>query len=412
MPLYGQHLWPASGRRVVITEGEIDCLSVAAATGMTWPVVSLPNGAQGAVAAIQRALEWLEGFETVVLCFDMDDAGQKAALACAPLFTPGKCAIASLPRKDANEMLKAGEVKQLSSLLWQAKVYRPDGIVSLDEIEDRVLANPEMGRSYPWPTLTTATFGRRKGDVIGLGAGSGIGKTDFLTQLIAHDVVTLGVTTGVIYLEQSVGETGRRIAGKIAGRRFHVPGDGWTQDELQDAWGKLKATGRLHLYDSWGVADWDTIKSKIRYMVQSLGVEHLFLDHLTALAATADDERRELERIMAELASLANSLKCIIHFVSHLATPDGDPHEEGGRVQGRHFKGSRAILYWAHLLLGLERDTQDQGSITTLRVLKDRFTGQATGTLIKLKYDPTTGLLSERDEAEAYGLDKENTGDF
>jgi len=411
MPLYGQNLWPATGRRVVITEGEIDALSVAQATGHSWPTVSLPNGAQGAVAAIKRALEWLNGYESVVLCFDMDEAGQKAALECAPLFEPGKCAIASLTRKDANEMLKAGEVKALSSLLWNAKTYRPDGIVSLDEIEARVLANPEVGRPYPWPSLTKATFGRRPGDVIGLGAGSGVGKTDLFTQLIAHDVMELGIPCGVLYLEQSVGETGRRIAGKIAGRRFHVPDDGWTQDELEATWGKLKATGKLHLYDNFGVCDWDTIKSKMRYMVQSLGCRHLFLDHLTALAAMEDDERRALDAIMAEAASMAHALNFTLHYVSHLATPDGDPHEEGGRVQGKHFKGSRSILYWSHLLLGLERDTQDQTNSAVLRVLKDRYTGQANGTLIRLKYDEKTGLLSERSAAEAHGF-KEDTDDF
>jgi twinkle protein len=53
---------------------------------------------------------------------------------------------------------------------------------------------------------------------------------------------------------------------------------------------------------------------------------------------------------MKEMAALANELQIIILFVSHLTTPEGKPHEEGGRVTIRHFKGSRAIGFWSHFM--------------------------------------------------------------
>lgn len=411
MPLFGQHLWPSSGRRVVVTEGEIDALSVAQACGLSWPVVSLPNGAQSAKKTLQANLEWLEGYETVVLCFDMDEPGRKASAECAPLFSPGRCAIAELPRKDPNECLQAGLVKDLVSALWNARVFRPDGIVSLVEIEDRVLADPEVGMPWFLDGMTKITYGRRPGDVIGLGAGTGCGKSDLFAEQVAFDVMTLGKTVGVLFLEQGVGDTGRRVAGKLANRRFHVPGDGWTQEELVKSWGALKATNRLHLYDAWGVADWPTIRSKIRYMRSALGCDTIFLDHLTALAAAEDDEKKALERIMAEAAGDAQALGHVLHYVSHLATPEGKPHEEGGRVMAKHFKGSRAIIYWSHILWGLERDTQTPGSPTTLRCLKERLTGQGTGKVMGIGYDPTTGRMSEcpiGGDAKAHGFEPEN----
>lgn len=395
MRLFGQHLWKAGGRRVVVTEGEIDALSVAAATGATWPVVSLPNGAQSARKAIAGQLEWLESFELVVLAFDMDDPGRGAAAECVELFSPGKCAVAELPRKDANEMLVAGEVRELSTLLWQARTFRPDGIVSLEDIEARVLCDPPKG--HPWfiPGLTTMTFGRRTGELIGIGAGTGVGKTDLITQQIAYDVFELGLTVGTLFLEQSVGETGRRVAGKVAGKRLHVPDGSWVQEELVAAWGKLKASGKLHLYDSFGAMDWETIKAKVRYMVTALGCQIIYLDHLTALAAAEDDERKALEKILAECASLAQELDFVFVFISHLATPEGKPHEEGGRVTIKNFKGSRAIGFWSHVLIGLERDSQKPEDPTTLRVLKERFSGNSTGWTTGLSYDRATGLLHE-----------------
>lgn len=397
MPLFGQTLWKEGGRRVVVTEGEIDALSVSQAFGNTWPVVSLPNGAAAAKSAVQRAIEFLQSFEEVVLFFDSDAAGRKAADDCAPLFSPGKVRIAELPYKDANEALKAGDVKAITTAVYQARAYRPDGIVGLSEIRDRVLTAPEVGRPWCFPRLTRVTYGRRLGDVIGLGAGSGVGKTDFFTQQIAFDVCDLQIPCGVLYLEQPVGETGKRIAGKEAGRRFWVPDDGWTTDELVAAYDRLQSTNRLFLYDSFGAADWPTISSKIRYFATALGCQHIYLDHLTALAAAEDDERKALEGIMAELAGMAKELNVVLHYVSHLSTPEGKPHEEGGRVMGRHFKGSRAIIFWSHFLMGLERDTQEPKQPTTLRVLKDRFTGQATGFTMGLAYNPSTGRLIECD---------------
>ena len=106
---------------------------------------------------------------------------------------------------------------------------------------------------------------------------------------------------------------------------------------------------------------------------------------------------------MKEMAGLANELGIIIHFVSHLSTPEGKPHEEGGRVMIRHFKGSRAIGFWSHFMFGLERNQQaedpEERQQTTLRVLKDRYTGRATGATFRMRYAPSTGLLGVSPEA-------------
>ena len=128
---FGQHLWGEGGRRVIITEGEIDCMTISQLQDNKWPVVSIKSGANAAVNDIKAALEWLETFQEVVFCFDMDEPGRKAAQGCAALLTPGKAKVAHLPLKDANECLLAGKVKDLTSALWNAKPYRPDGIVGI-----------------------------------------------------------------------------------------------------------------------------------------------------------------------------------------------------------------------------------------------------------------------------------------
>lgn len=66
-------------KMLVITEGEIDALSVSQAQGNKYPVVSIPNGAQGAKKAILNNLAWVESYERVILAFDMDEAGRAVA---------------------------------------------------------------------------------------------------------------------------------------------------------------------------------------------------------------------------------------------------------------------------------------------------------------------------------------------
>lgn len=415
-PLFGQHLWPTGGRRLVITEGEIDAMSVSQAQDNRWPVVSVPNGAGGAEETVLQELEWIESYDVVVFAFDMDDPGQSAAKKCAALLSPGKARIANLPLKDANECLVAGKQKALIDALWQAKQYLPDGVVDLNELLEEALKPIQRGRPWPFPSLTAKTYGRRTGEVYGLGAGSGCGKSTTFKQIAAHILETEpGSKVAGIFLEEDPKHTLRTLGGMLIGARTHVPDVEFDEEALRRC---LTDTviPRLHLFNYFGAADWDKIKSTIRYYAH-LGCRDIFLDHLTALAASVDDrdERRGIDRIMADLASLAKHLDVCIYFVSHLTTPEGKPHEEGGRVHAKHFRGSRAIAYWSHFLFALERDTQDPESTTVFRCLKDRYTGDANGLTFGLEYDLVTGRYSECELPDDETDEKwrpETTGDF
>lgn len=401
--LYGQHMWKDGGRRVIVTEGEIDAMSVSQVLSHRWPVVSLPNGASAGKKALARELQWLLNFEEIVLCFDMDDPGREATAECVCLFPPGRVRLVVLPSgfKDPSEMLMAGEDGALIRALWDAAAYRPDGIVTIEDIEEAVMTPPSKDLSWWCSGLDGATYGRRYGEAVALGAGTGIGKSDFMAQQIAHDLNN-GIPVGVFAFEQHPVETVQRVAGKMKGKLFHVPNSGWTKEELAAAVKDLKEGAPLYLYDHFGACDWGIVAQRIRFLHHSNGVRVFYLDHLTALAAEANDERVALEKIMAEIGSLVKELGIWLLFVSHLSTPDGKPHEEGGRVMIRHFKGSRTIGYWSHFMLGLERDQQSgdqsESNVTVLRVLKDRYTGRATGATYALAYDRDTGILKERND--------------
>lgn len=182
----------------------------------------------------------------------------------------------------------------------------------------------------------------------------------------------------------------------LDGKPYHTPGTDRTG--LRET---LESITNLYMYDSFGSTEWEVIKERIRYLAHAHDVRIFYLDHLTALAAHSDDERKALESIMADIGGLVKELNIWLLFVSHLSTPDGKPHEEGGRVMARHFKGSRSIAFWSHFMLGIERaqqaDSEDERSMSTLRVLKDRYTGKATGQTIDLTYSHETGKFETLD---------------
>lgn len=416
MKLFGESVWPGGGKMLVITEGEIDALTVSQLQQNKWPVVSVPNGAQSAAKAIANSVEFVESFEKVIFMFDMDEPGRAAAAECAQVLSPGKAYIASLPMKDANECLLNGKGRDVIDAIWKAKPYRPDGIIDIDSVIDKACSDLEIGRPWPWQSLTDRTYGRRYGELYGFGGGTGCGKSTVFKQIAKHIIETEGVPVGLLMLEETPSMTAKTIAGMMMGKRVHVPGVEYDKEELRATLSRL--SGRVYLYDHFGSMSFGVIKQKIRYMVRALGIRDIFLDHLTALAASIDtDERKAIDAIMAELSSLTQELDCTIYYVSHLTTPEGKAHEEGGRVLEKQFRGSRSIAYWSHFLFGIERDKQDESGITTFRVLKDRYTGDAAGLRFGLRYDTDTGLLYECElpdpkGAGAHGFKPEDDGEY
>jgi twinkle protein len=399
MGLYGAHLWKDGGKRVVITEGEIDALSVSQITNNSWPVVSVPNGALSAAKYVRKEIDWLEKFETVVFCFDSDEPGQKAANECAMLLSPGKAQIASLPMKDANEMLVAGKVKELSNAIWQARSFRPDGVVLGEELWDMVSTEDQSPSvQYPWKGLNDKLLGIRAGELVTLCSGTGIGKSSICRELAYH-LVAKGSKIGYIALEESV----KRSAQGIMAVHMGCPPFKWAEEKvsvsrMKDAFESTLGTGRVVLYDHWGSCESENLIAQIRYMAKAAGCTHIFLDHLSiVVSGLADgDERRIIDNTMTKLRSLVEETGVAMFLVSHLKRPEGRGHEEGAQTSLSHLRGSHAISQLSDAVIGLERDQQDRESanFTTMRVLKNRYTGD-TGVACRLEYDKKTGRLSE-----------------
>ena len=106
---------------------------------------------------------------------------------------------------------------------------------------------------------------------------------------------------------------------------------------------------------------------------------------------------------MTKLRSLVERTGITLFLVSHLRRSGNDrkSSEEGGRVSLSMLRGSHSISQISDAVIALERNQQseEERSNTTLRVLKNRYSGE-TGIAANLTYDLSKCRFSENDVTE------------
>ena len=397
--LFGQHLWRDGGKMVIVTEGEIDAMSVSQMQNNRYPVVSVPSGAASAKKYIKRELEWLSKFEKIILMFDTDEAGVSASVECANILPVKKAYIAKLPAKDANELLTSNRGSKIVDAIWEAKAYTPQGIIKGSDTKDLLLKDDFVESiPYLWNGLNKKLNGIRLGELNLLCAGSGTGKSQVCRE-IAHHLIKNKHKVGYIALEESVKRSVRGIVSVGLNKLLHVPEvrKKIPDEEILKEWNEIK--DYICFYDHWGSASSEDLLNKIRYMVKALDCKVIFLDHISIVISgiAEGDERRLIDNTMTDLRKLVEELNCCLFVVSHLKRPEGKfGHEEGTQTSLSHLRGSHSLAQLSDCVLGFERDQQseDEHNILTVRVLKNRFSGD-TGIASTLIYNQETGRLSE-----------------
>lgn len=405
--LFGQNLFPTGGRFITITEGEIDAMSVWQMSGGKSPVVSIKNGAT-AIKEIKDNYTYLDSFENIVLCYDGDEAGQKNVKRIAQLLPPKKVRIVKMPKdlKDANEFLKTGKVAEFNKLWWQAEEYRPDDIVNYADLWDRVKDFNE-NRTYlptPWQGLNEKICGFRPSQLVVFAAGTGMGKSLFLREIIYNYMKTTDIKVGAMFLEEVAEDTVISMMSRVAGLNLRRP-DVWKEQEMSDLkkwFDESGADRRIELYDGFDFDDIGLLMDKMRYLNKARDCQVIILDHLTMVVDDAENPTQEMNRLVADLKKLAVELGIVIVAACHLrkAQNAAKQTEEGGRVTLDDLKQSSSIKQLSDIVIGLERDGQSDDPVvantTRIRVLKDRDFG-SKGVAAAVVYDKETTRLVETD---------------
>jgi len=402
--LFGQNVCQQGGKYVTICEGEIDTLSISQMMGNKWPVVSIKDGAASAVRNCKGSYDFLNSFDNIIISFDMDEQGKKAARQVAELFEPNKCKIVQHELKDANEYLKLGKQEEYIRCWWAAKVYTPAGIINLADYGDALYEETQQQTClYPFAGLNEKLYGIRTGELVTLTAGTGTGKSSVMRELMHHVLKNTEDNIGVISLEENVRNTIFHLMSVEANARLYIR-------EVREAFGKedltnwqknTVGTGRFFAFDHFGSMGTEEILARVRYMVKALDCKWIFLDHLSILVSGLEgmDERRNIDILMTKLRSLVEETNCSLLLVSHLRRTGSDSgHEEGKEVSLAHLRGSQSIAQLSDAVVAMERDQQaddpNVANTTTIRVLKNRYAGE-TGVACHLFFNKETGRLHE-----------------
>tara|TARA_E500000081_G_C6139826_1_gene359548 strand:+ start:4947 stop:6632 length:1686 start_codon:yes stop_codon:yes gene_type:complete len=404
--LFGQQICSAGAKYITITEGECDAMAAYELTGSRWPVVSVKSGAQAAASDVKKNFEFLNSFENIIICFDTDKPGREAANKVAALFPPNKARIMSLPvdYKDPNDMLKKNKHSEFVDCFWQAKAITPAGIIRVSErMEDWKNRSADATIEYPWSGLNKVLLGMRKGELLTVAAGTGVGKTSIMRELEHWILNNTEDNVGIIALEEDWRRTVDGIIAVEYSEKLHLKEvrECYTEEQLDEMYKTVTANDRLFVHAHFGINNIEDIMTKLRYLIVGCDCKWIILDHLHMLVSSISDgdERRLIDNIMTQLRSLVEETGVGFLLVSHLRKLEGNiGHENGAEVAASHIRGSGSIAQISDCIIALERNQQAEDKIeantTRVRVLKSRYTGEV-GIATYLLYDHVTGRLSE-----------------
>ena len=394
--LWGSHLFPAgSAKALTVTEGREDAMAAFEMMGSRWPAVSLNAGATNAAKEFKANYEYLNSFEKIYICFDGDDPGRKAALACANILPPGKARIVKLDPdlKDACGYKKANKIQEFTRDWWSAPIYTPAGILTGKQVLERLknkVAIPAL--LYPYDGLNALTYGIRRGEAVIVAAPTGAGKSSVLREtmfgILKQDPEA---KIGSLFLEETPEDTALGLMSLEANKPLHLPDTSYTDEEYEIS-KRIIIDDRVFYYDSFGSNKIDEIISRVRYYAQGLGCNYIFLDHLSIIVSdqSQGDERKALDSIMTQLKTLTIELNIALIAVVHI------------NRQGQ-IRGTAGIEQLANIVIRLDRDTMsvnpDERNTLKIFVSKNRFSGR-TGPACLCRYDTETGRINEIEDMQ------------
>lgn len=400
--LFGQTVGPKSGKRLLITGGELDTLAAYQMLKERYPqyipaVVSLPKGENP--SSVKDNVDFINAFDEVIIYTDMDEIGRKVADDIAKLIGP-KAKIMKTSEKDASDMLTKGKKTEFISAYYDAETRKPEGIINGKSVSlDDLKKVSSVGYTTPYPKLDKMIGGLKKGELTTLTAGSGVGKSTLARELGYHLRATHDLVVGNIFLEERTEKTMQgyvALDNNVPLSRLRKNPELLSEQQWKSSYDKLlneKWIGFKH----FGSMASEDLMDKLRFLAYGEHCDFIILDHLSMVMSgqKSDNERKDIDLIMTELAAFVNESQVGVIVVVHLSrNKNKAAFNEGGHVSLNDLRGSAALEQLSWNVIALERDQQSDSAqnISQIRVLKSREEGW-TGVADICEYNFDTGRL-------------------
>lgn len=310
--LFGMQVIPENQSFLVITEGELDALSM---FEFDIPAVSVPNGAGTGQknAWIDYCWEWLESFSEIFLCMDDDEPGQQAAVDIANRLGIHRCKLVTLPKKDTNECLTSGVGKEeVFTCLQDAATFDPEELRSAGSYVDKVIERffPKEGKrpgiDLPW-RKTQDRLRLYNGEVSIWTGINGHGKSLLLGQVMLG-AATQGYSCCIASMEMSPEKTLGRMVQQSVGT--DKPSEGAIRQILDEL------SENIWIFDLQGTAKRDRLFEVFKYAYHRYGARQFVIDSLAKVGMGEDDYNGQKGFIDA-LGDFAKSTDSHVHLVAH-----------------------------------------------------------------------------------------------
>lgn len=405
--LFGQSVFEAGQKYLVITTGEEDAMAFAEVLRSSgngdqefWtPCVSVTCGDGSIIKQLKANFEYVSSFTKVILAFDQDESGQRYVEEAARLLSPGKAFIAKFPAgvKDACDMLKAGRVSELKQVFWKAVPFSRVDVLHLEQLWDD-FESEDNNVKVPFPSAWSQlnemmNGGMEKGEITVIGALTSIGKSSLVTNIVYHLIENTSFKVGAMYLEGTKREVVRDLLSLDAGMNLRTADRALIDLQALKArfFEGLAKKNQFVYVDHQGSISTEEIFDKLNYLAKAEGCDIIIIDPIQAGVNSSDNGA--IIAFMDTLLKFAKETDTCVIAVSHMKKPsENDPHN----VNEYQLMGSSSINQIAFNTILISRDKLNEDpvkkSATRLQLVKCRRTGN-TGEAGWLRYDHETTQL-------------------
>lgn len=346
--LFGWQAIPATARTVVITEGELDAMSL---WMYGYPALSVPFGGGGGnkQAWIEHEHENLQRFDEIYLALDSDGPGQEATQEILRRLGAHRCRIVELPRKDANQCLVDGvQQHEIDRAFREATSNAPDGLKSakayLEEARKLMFPDPNAPSDVielPW-YRAKGKLALRRGELVVVYGVNGHGKTHLVDHMMLH-ALRQGERAMVASLEYRPGRWLKHTVTQASGVQSMTP-------QYFDAIGGWLGE-RLWLWGYTGTAKTDRLLEVMEYCYRRYHCRVFVIDSLLK-CGIADDDYVGQKQFLEQLCDFKNANGVTVLLVCHARK-----QQDEGRMAGKmDIRGSGAISDLADTVLGIHRN--------------------------------------------------------
>ncbi len=310
------------GNELTICEGEIDCMTL---VQFGIEAVSVPMGA-GNFEWVEREWDFVNLFKKINICFDQDEAGQKATVELVQKIGSWRSHVVTLPFNDVNECLCMGvDEKTLKTHFSEAKDYAPSSLTNPSSFADEIHAlfeNPNSlnGIETPWVGVNEILKGWRYEELTVWSGRSGAGKSTILNQVILG-LAAIGEKSCVASLEMPAKRYLRWAVIQYLENTF--PHRSRVDSALE------YFDDKIYIVNTFEEINPKDLLDVFEYAARRHSVKHFFIDSLMRISLPSRDELIAQREFISSLVSFAKKFTCHIHLVAHPRKGASDSDKPG-----------------------------------------------------------------------------------